>query len=39
MDLMFAIKADLKYRPFYVIGIIMIVSIFYLGFIIRTAEM
>ena len=39
LDLLFAIKADLKYRPFLVIGVGMVISIFYLGFIIRTAEL
>ena len=39
IDLKFAIKSELKYRPFIMIGFVMIVSIFYLGFIIRTTEM
>ena len=39
LDFFFAIKADLKYRPFVMIGVGMIISIFYLGFIIRTAEL
>lgn len=32
-------KAELKYRPYLVIGIALFVSVFYLGFIIRTSEM
>lgn len=39
IDLLFAIKSELKYRPFVMVGFIMVVSIFYLGFIIRTCEL
>jgi len=39
VDMSFAVKAELKYRPFIVISIVMVVSVFYLGFIIRTAEL
>ena len=39
ISFMFAIKSELKYRPFLVIGLSLIVSVFYLGFIIRTAEL
>jgi voltage-gated potassium channel len=34
----FALKAELKFRPYLVISIIMVVTIFYIGFIIRTSE-
>lgn len=34
----FALKAELKYRPYIMIGAIMTVTIFYIGFIIRTSE-
>jgi len=34
----FALKAELKYRPYIMIGVIMTVTIFYIGFIIRTSE-
>lgn len=39
VDMTFAVKSELKYRPFIVIGIVMVISIFYLGFIIRTSEL
>jgi hypothetical protein len=38
-DLFFAIKAELKDNPFVVIGFSICVSVFYLGFIIRTCEL
>jgi hypothetical protein len=39
MGLDFAIKAELKTNSAIVIGIFMLISVFYLGFIIRTCEL
>ena len=36
---MFALKAELKYRPILVIGTMFLTVVFYIGFIIRTMEM
>lgn len=38
-DVMFAIKAELKYRPYHVLGIILFLTVIYLGISIRTYEM
>lgn len=38
ISLSFAIKAELKFRPFVVISVALIVSIVYIGMIIRTCE-
>ena len=35
----FAIKSELKFRPFLVISIVMMVATFYIGFIVRTCEL
>jgi hypothetical protein len=39
INLVFAIKAELKYRPFAVISLVMFVSIFFFGFVIRAFEL